>query len=77
MLEKFLEKLRGSSRAPDDLALGAVRPGDFADDPATPEHEGEGLAPNPHEDPADYQGRLSEEEREALADPDDEGKPAH
>jgi hypothetical protein len=67
MFEKFLEKLRGSSRAPDDLALGAVRPGDFADNPATPEHEGEGLAPNPHEDPADYQGRVSEQERESLA----------
>jgi hypothetical protein len=49
MLQKLLEKLRGSSRAPDDLALGTTRPGDFADDPATPEHEGEGLAPNPHE----------------------------
>ena len=42
MFEKFLERLRGSSRAPDDLALGTVRPGDFADDPASPEHEGEG-----------------------------------
>ena len=50
MFEKLLEKLRGSSRAPDDLALGALRPGDFADDPATPEHEGEGFAPNPHEE---------------------------
>jgi hypothetical protein len=49
MLQKLLEKLRGSSRAPDDLALGTTRPGDFADDPDTPEHEGEGLAPNPHE----------------------------
>ena len=49
MLEKLWEKLRGSSRAPDDLALGTTRPGDFADDPATPEHEGEGFAPNPHE----------------------------
>jgi hypothetical protein len=49
MLRKLWEKLRGSSRAPDDLALGTTRPGDFADDPATPEHEGRGLAPNPHE----------------------------
>jgi hypothetical protein len=49
MFQKLLEKLRGSSHAPDDLSLGATRPGDFADDPATPEHEGEGLAPNPHE----------------------------
>jgi hypothetical protein len=53
MLQKLLEKLRGSSRAPDDLALGTTRPGDFADDPATPEHEGEGLAPNPHEHSSD------------------------
>jgi len=72
-LDRFVEKLRGSSRAPDDLALGAVRPGDFADDPATPEHEGTGLAPNPHEDPADYQGRLSEQEREELAKHDEGG----
>ena len=43
------ERLRGSSRAPEDLAVGTVRPGDFADDPDTPEHEGEGLTPNPHE----------------------------
>jgi hypothetical protein len=49
MLQKLWEKLRGSSRAPDDLSLGTTRPGDFADDPATPEHEGEGFAPNPHE----------------------------
>jgi len=49
MLEKLWEKLRGSSRAPDDLAVGTTRPGDFADDPATREHEGEGFAPNPHE----------------------------
>ena len=48
MFRKFLERLRGSSRAADDLAVGATRPGDFADDPETPEHEGEGLAPNPH-----------------------------
>jgi len=49
MFRRFIERLRGSSRAPDDLALGTTRPGDFADDPATREHEGEGLAPNPHE----------------------------
>ena len=64
MLERLWEKLRGSSRAPDDLALGTTRPGDFADDPETPEHEGEGLAPNPHEH--------GEEEH-----PHDEGRPAH
>jgi hypothetical protein len=49
MFQKLVEKLRGSSRAPDDLSVGTTRPGDFADDPATPEHEGHGLAPNPHE----------------------------
>jgi hypothetical protein len=53
MFERLLEKLRGSSRAPDDLALGTTRPGDFADDPATPQLEGEGLAPNPHERASD------------------------
>ena len=47
--DKLVERLRGSSRAPDDLAVGTTRPGDFADDPATPEHEGEGIQPNPHE----------------------------
>ena len=45
----LVERTRGSSRAPDDLALGTTRPGDFADDPETPQHEAEGLAPNPHE----------------------------
>jgi hypothetical protein len=45
----LVERTRGSSRAPDDLALGTTRPGDFGDDPATAEPEGEGLAPNPHE----------------------------
>ena len=56
MFEKFLERLRGSSRAPDDLALGTVRPGDFADDPASPEHEGEGFAPNPDKEEHDDEG---------------------
>ena len=51
MLQRLWEKLRGSSRAPEDLALGTTRPGDFADDPATTEHEGEGIQPNPHEHP--------------------------
>jgi hypothetical protein len=49
MLTWLWEKLRGSSRAPDDLALGTTRPGDFADDPSTPEPEGEGIQPNPHD----------------------------
>ena len=47
MFEKLLEKLRGSSRAPDDLALGTTRPGDFADDPATPGARGRGLRAEP------------------------------
>ena len=29
LLERFVEMLRGSSREPDDLALGTKRPGDF------------------------------------------------
>jgi len=41
MLRKLLEKLRGSSRAPEDLAVGTTRPGDFAEDPD--------VEPNPHE----------------------------
>jgi hypothetical protein len=70
-----VERTRGASRSPDDLALGTTRPGDFADDPETPEHEGEGFAPNPHEDPRDYQGRPSPEETERLAaNPDDQGE---
>ncbi len=34
MFRKLLERLRGSSRAPDDLALGTKRPGDFVEEPA-------------------------------------------
>jgi hypothetical protein len=41
MLRKLVERLRGSSRAPDDLALGTTRPGDFAEEPD--------VEPNPHE----------------------------
>jgi hypothetical protein len=48
MFRKLLERLRGSSRAPDDLALGTSRPGDFvepdADDSEPP------VVPNPHEE---------------------------
>ena len=47
--DKLVARMRGSSRAPDDLAVNTTRPGDFADDPATPEVEGEGIQPNPHE----------------------------
>jgi hypothetical protein len=51
MLRKFLERLRGSSRAPDDLAVGTTRPGDFADDPDAVRERGEGpVEPNPHDE---------------------------
>jgi hypothetical protein len=33
VLRKFLERLRGSSRASDDLAVGTKRPGDFVEAP--------------------------------------------
>jgi hypothetical protein len=50
MFRKWLEKMRGSSRAPDDLAVGTTRPGDFADEPAEVVERGEGsVEPNPHE----------------------------
>ena len=54
MFRKWLEKLRGSSRAPDDLAVGTTRPGDFADEPEEVAERGEGFVePNPHEEEAD------------------------
>jgi hypothetical protein len=50
MFRKWLERLRGSSRAPDDLAVGTTRPGDFADPPSETSERGEGFVePNPHE----------------------------
>jgi hypothetical protein len=42
MLRKLVERLRGSSRAADDLAVGTTRPGDFAEAPD--------VEPNPHEE---------------------------
>ena len=39
MFRKFLARLRGSSRAPEDLALGTKRPGDFVEGPADPANE--------------------------------------
>jgi hypothetical protein len=45
-LDRFLEKLRGSSREPDDLALGTKRPGDFIE----PEPGEELILPNPHDE---------------------------
>jgi hypothetical protein len=51
MFRKLLERLRGSSRAPDDLALGTSRPGDFVPEPAAGQENGQGpVVPNPHED---------------------------
>jgi hypothetical protein len=51
MLRRFLERVRGSSREPDDLAIGTTRPGDFADTPEEVEERGEGpLEPNPHDE---------------------------
>ena len=50
MFRKFLERLRGSSREPDDLAVGTKRPGDFVDEPATAQEQGvAAIPPNPHE----------------------------
>jgi hypothetical protein len=47
MFRKWLERLRGSSREPDDMALGTTRPGDFAE----PEEPGdEPVLPNPHDE---------------------------
>jgi hypothetical protein len=46
MFGKWLEKLRGSSREPDDLALGTKRPGDFVE----PEEGEELVLPNPHDE---------------------------
>jgi hypothetical protein len=42
MFRKLVERLRGSSRAADDLAVGTTRPGDFAGPPD--------VEPNPHEE---------------------------
>jgi hypothetical protein len=42
MFRKLVERLRGSSRAADDLAVGTTRPGDFAEPPD--------VEPNPHEE---------------------------
>jgi hypothetical protein len=47
MFQRWLEKLRGSSREPDDMAVGTKRPGDFVEPEATGE---EPVVPNPHEE---------------------------
>ena len=46
MFRKLLERLRGSSRAPDDLALGTQRPGDFVE----PTDGEQPVVPNPHDE---------------------------
>jgi hypothetical protein len=45
-VDRFTEMLRGSSREPDDLALGTTRPGDFIE----PEEGEELILPNPHDE---------------------------
>jgi hypothetical protein len=47
MFRKLLERLRGSSRAPDDLAVGTSRPGDFVEPDESAEPP---VVPNPHEE---------------------------
>jgi hypothetical protein len=65
MLRKLLDRLRGSSRAPDDLAVATTRPGDFADPPAEVRDTGEGaVEPNPRD-----------EEEPGYMKTDDEGRP--
>jgi hypothetical protein len=46
MLRRLLERLRGSSREADDLALGTTRPGDFVE----PDDGQEPVLPNPHDE---------------------------
>jgi hypothetical protein len=45
-LDRFLKMLRGSSREPDDLALGTKRPGDFIEQKESEEL----ILPNPHDE---------------------------
>jgi hypothetical protein len=45
-LDRFVERLRGSSREPDDLAVGTTRPGDFLE----PDEGEEPILPNPHDE---------------------------
>ena len=46
MFRKLLERLRGSSRVSDDMALGTKRPGDFVE----PDNGEEPVVPNPHDE---------------------------
>jgi hypothetical protein len=59
MFRKFLERLRGSSRAPDDLAVGTSRPGDFVEPDADDSGESP-VVPNPHEETEMKDGRPSD-----------------
>jgi hypothetical protein len=52
MLRRLLERMRGSSREPDDLAVGTTRPGDFVEEPDD--------EPNPH-DAEEPQGRTDDD----------------
>jgi hypothetical protein len=53
MFEKFLAKLRGSSREPEDMALGTKRPGDFVE----PEEDEKLIVPNPHDEDEEAQAQ--------------------
>jgi hypothetical protein len=57
MLTWLWEKLRGSSRAPDDLALGTTRPGDFAEPPSEAVEDLGAVESNPHEETTVDDGR--------------------
>jgi hypothetical protein len=46
MFRKLLERLRGSSREPEDMAVGTKRPGDFVE----PDDRQQPAEPNPHEE---------------------------
>jgi hypothetical protein len=46
MFRKLIERLRGSSREPDDMALGTKRPGDFVE----PDDGQQPVVPNPHDE---------------------------
>ena len=57
MFRKFLERLRGSSHAADDLAVGTSRPGDFVEPDGSAEPP---VVPNPHEERESDPGRPDE-----------------
>jgi hypothetical protein len=57
MFRKLLERLRGSSRAPDDLAVGTSRPGDFVEPDEDDSSAEPPVVPNPHEERQSDPGR--------------------